>query len=168
MRGPTGYSVSQPLVNYPITGPILSGPHMTPYECRTKESGLGEPTDANCSAPTKYEWFYKPAGGGAYKAFDRKAARPTDVARRRRSTGRPSLHRACRKRRDRSSIYRIAVLDDPATDGISDERRLGTGGSGVTFGGGAGRNTIKEPTSHCRAVRSLSRARLCYAAPPSW
>ena len=42
-RGPSGYSVSQPLVNYSITGPILSGPHLTPYECRTKESGLGDP-----------------------------------------------------------------------------------------------------------------------------
>ncbi len=36
-RGPSGYSVSQPLVNYPITGPILSGPHMKPFECKTKD-----------------------------------------------------------------------------------------------------------------------------------
>ena len=66
VTGPTGYTVSQPLVNHPITGPILSGPHMTPYECRTRESGLGDPTDANCSAPTRYDWFYRstaPAGG---------------------------------------------------------------------------------------------------------
>src|SRR5690606_13881695 len=53
-RGPTGYSVSQALVNHPITGPILSGPHLTPYECRTEQSGLGEPTDENCSAPVKF------------------------------------------------------------------------------------------------------------------
>ena len=27
------------LTDYPITGPILSGPHIMPYECRTEESG---------------------------------------------------------------------------------------------------------------------------------
>ena len=27
------------VTNYPITGPILSGAHITPYECRTEESG---------------------------------------------------------------------------------------------------------------------------------
>src|SRR5262245_55276057 len=59
VSAPSGYTVSQPLINYPITGPILSGPHLTPYECRTKESGLGEATDENCSAPTKFEYFYK-------------------------------------------------------------------------------------------------------------
>jgi hypothetical protein len=37
------------LVNYPITGPILSGPHISAYECRTVQSGLGNPRDANCS-----------------------------------------------------------------------------------------------------------------------
>ncbi len=45
--------------NYPITGPILSGPHLTPYECRTAESGLGQPIDANCSAARKIEYFYR-------------------------------------------------------------------------------------------------------------
>ena len=47
------------LTNYPLTGPILSGPHLTPYECRTVESGLGEPLDANCSAKPKIEYFYR-------------------------------------------------------------------------------------------------------------
>jgi hypothetical protein len=43
------------VTNYPITGPILSGPHLTPYECRTVESGLGQPLDAHCSARQKIE-----------------------------------------------------------------------------------------------------------------
>src|SRR5262245_44805634 len=51
------------LTNYPITGPILSGPHLTPYECRTNESGLGAPLDADCSAPQSVEYFYKVADG---------------------------------------------------------------------------------------------------------
>lgn len=45
--------------NYPITGPILSGAHLSPYECRTVESGLGQPLDANCSAAQKIEYFYR-------------------------------------------------------------------------------------------------------------
>ncbi|HPI47028.1 MAG TPA: DUF6351 family protein, partial [Hyphomonadaceae bacterium] len=138
VRGPTGYSVSQPLVNYPITGPILSGPHMTPYECRTKESGLGEPTDANCSAPTRYDWFYKPADGGAYKAFDPKGPKPADVAMTTTIEGKtvPFIVRVESGVIDRS-IYRIGVLDDPATAGFSASEGW-NGRLGFTFGGGAG------------------------------
>ena len=44
------------LVNYPITGPILSGPHMAPFVCMTEESGLGAPLDENCSAPARVDY----------------------------------------------------------------------------------------------------------------
>src|SRR5262245_39956253 len=47
------------VMNYPIAGPILSGPHLTPYECRTIESGLGQPIDSDCSASQKIEYFYR-------------------------------------------------------------------------------------------------------------
>ncbi len=153
VRGPTGYSVSQPLVNYPISGPILSGPHMTPYECRTKESGLGEPTDANCSAPTRFDWFYKPAGGGAYKPLDPKAARPSDVATTTTIEGKtvPFIVRVESGVIDRS-IYRIAVLDDPATPGISASEGW-NGRLGVTFGGGAG-TQYNQGTNQATAVLS--------------
>ena len=138
VRGPSGYSVSQPLVNYPITGPILSGPHMAPYECRTKESGLGEPTDANCSAPTRYDWFYKPADGGAYKAYDPKGPKPADVAMTTTIEGKtvPFIVRVESGVIDRS-IYRLAVLDDPATPGFSASEGW-NGRLSFTFGGGAG------------------------------
>jgi hypothetical protein len=146
VRGPTGYSVSQPLINHPITGPILSGPHMTPYECRTEQSGLGAPTDANCSAPTKYEWFYKstgPASGQGmaatqFKALDPKAARPADLATTTTIDGKtvPYIVRVESGVINRS-IYRLAVLDDPATDAFGANegwnKRLA-----VTFGGGCG------------------------------
>ena len=138
VRGPSGYSVSQPLVNYPITGPILSGPHMAPYECRTKESGLGEPTDANCSAPTRYDWFYKPVDGGAYKAYDPKGPKPADVAMTTTIEGKtvPFIVRVESGVIDRS-IYRLAVLDDPATPGFSAAEGW-NGRLSFTFGGGAG------------------------------
>ncbi len=47
------------ITNYPITGPIFSGEHLKPFLCNTVQSGLGEPLDADCSAKTKVEYFYK-------------------------------------------------------------------------------------------------------------
>jgi hypothetical protein len=47
------------LVNYPLAGPILSGPHISPYECRTVQNGLGTPLDADCSAATQVVWYYR-------------------------------------------------------------------------------------------------------------
>ena len=138
VRTPTGYSFSQPIVNHPITGPILSGPHMKPYECRTKESGLGEPTDANCSAPTKVEWFYKSTSGNTFKPHPNpRGPAPPDSVSTTTIDGKtvPYIVRVESGVINRS-IYRIAVLDNPATEGIAGEgwnNRLG-----VTFGGGCG------------------------------
>lgn len=146
VRGPTGYSFSQPLINYPISGPILSGPHLKPYECRTEQSGLGAPLDANCSAPTKFEWFYKSTGpatgtGAAATQFkplaDPKGARPADLATATTIDGRtvPYIVRVESGVINRS-IYRLAVLDDPSTDVVVGEGWNGR--LGVTFGGGCG------------------------------
>ncbi|MEP7211304.1 MAG: DUF6351 family protein [Alphaproteobacteria bacterium] len=138
VTGPTGATVSQSLVNYPITGGALAGPLMTPYECKTKESGLGDPTDANCSAPTRYDWFYKPAGGGAYKPYDPKGPKPSDVATAKTIEGKsvPFIVRVESGVIDRS-IYRIAVLDDPSTEGFSPNEGW-NGRLAFTFGGGCG------------------------------
>jgi hypothetical protein len=66
------------ITNHPITGPVLYSPHQTPFACETQAVGLGAPTDADCSAPTKVEYFYRtntvPAGtpdaGGDLAAAD--------------------------------------------------------------------------------------------------
>src|SRR6266849_1792456 len=56
------------LTNYPITGPIISGPHIQPFVCQTNTfklqdgSTLGAPTDANCSAPRTVQYVYMPKG----------------------------------------------------------------------------------------------------------
>jgi hypothetical protein len=166
-RGPTGYSVSQALVNHPITGPILSGPHMTPYECRTVQSGLGEPLDANCSAPTKFEWFYKSTGPAVgtgptatqFKALaDPKGARPADLATATTIDGRtvPYIVRVESGTINRS-IYRIAMLDDPATEGVVRDgwnSRLG-----VTFGGGCGTQYNQGANTAMSALSDLYLSR---------
>jgi hypothetical protein len=47
------------VVNHPITGPVLYSPHQMPFICETQASGLGAPLDADCSATTKVEHFYR-------------------------------------------------------------------------------------------------------------
>ena len=36
----SGLDASLTVTNYPISGPILSGPHLSPYECRTVDTLL--------------------------------------------------------------------------------------------------------------------------------
>lgn len=120
--------VSLTLTDYPITGPILSGPHMTPYECRTEESGLGKALDADCSAAQRTDYFYR-STDGKFKPLANPAARPADLA----TTtvdgvSTPYVVRVESGTINRS-IYRIAMLDDPK----GWNHRLA-----VSFGGGAG------------------------------
>ena len=166
-RGPTGYSVSQPLVNYPITGPILSGPHMTPYECRTKESGLGEPTRRELLGADEIRVVLQAEGRRRVQgARSARGPSPADVAHDdddRWEDSVPFIVRVESGVIDRS-IYRIAVLDDPATDGVSASEGW-NGRLGVTFGGGAG-TQYNQGTNQPTAVLSdlyLSRG-FAYAA----
>src|ERR1019366_693903 len=69
----TGVSAQQlTLTNYPITGPITSGPYQDPFICQTQVFALpdgtmfGPSTDANCSAPNKITYIYWPVGGTAF------------------------------------------------------------------------------------------------------
>ena len=109
------------LVNYPITGPVFSGPHQKPFVCQTESWKLGPPLDENCSAPTRVEWQYKSTipveerGQSAFKPFDPAGPRPADIATTtvnghsvpyivRVETG--TINRA---------VYQIAYLRDPAS-----------------------------------------------------
>jgi hypothetical protein len=132
-----GVPTSQSLVNHPITGPVLAGPLMAPYECRTVESGLGEPTDRNCSAPTRYDWFYKSRDGG-FKPLDKPKIQPDDLAMTTTIEGKtvPYIVRVESGVIDRS-IYRMAVLDDPSTSAFGANEGW-NGRLAFTFGGGAG------------------------------
>ena len=42
-RDSTGVSDAIRLTNYPLTGPMFTGPQQQPFICRTQESGLGQP-----------------------------------------------------------------------------------------------------------------------------
>ena len=65
--------------NSPITGPVFSGPHQSPYICRTEQNGLGEPTDDDCSAAaTTTEYFYGTTSGEIEPLAD-PGLRPPDL-----------------------------------------------------------------------------------------
>src|SRR5262245_41807078 len=133
------------VTNYPITGPILSGSHLTPYECRTVESGLGEPLDADCSAKQKIEYFYR-ASNNTFKPLANPAGpRPPDLVNTTTNDGKtvPYIVRVDSGTINRS-IYRIAILDDPNPETASINGGQGEWAPGpgwnrklaVSFGGG--------------------------------
>ena len=51
------HSVERRIRDYPISGPMISGPHLPLLVCTTEKFGLGKATDSDCSAPERV--FYK-------------------------------------------------------------------------------------------------------------
>ena len=120
------------VTNYPITGPIVSGPQETPYICTTAKfpiySGMdhsvpkevmkttfGPSTDKNCSAATKIVWLYLPKGGTVLRPVDKVSDIPADVAMTTTSSGATVkfIVRFETSTIDRG-IFQDAVLYDPA------------------------------------------------------
>ena len=125
------------LTDHSITGPILSGPHITPYECRTTQNGLGGPLDADCSATAKITYYYR-STSNTFKALTRPAGPyPTDLAYTTTTDGRtvPYVVRVEAGTINRG-VYRIAILDNPAQSSTG-SWKPGPGWNGkliVTFG----------------------------------
>ncbi len=65
--------------NYPITGPIFSGPHLPLPVCSTEAHGLGPALDADCSAKTQIRYGYFDVDGD-FHALDDPTAIPNDAA----------------------------------------------------------------------------------------
>src|SRR5262249_32335947 len=140
------------LTNYPVVGPIFSGPHQTPFICQTELSGLGTALDADCSAKTSVSYVYKstqpsPAGArnasealpAGFKAYDPSWPRPSDVVQTTTTEGRKVDYIV---RRERGTINRavieIAFLHIPG-ETLPDPWTKTTGWNGrlvYTFGGG--------------------------------
>ncbi len=115
------------LTNYPLTGPMLSGPQTSPYNCQTASfslpdgSKLGAATDAQCSAPTQVQYLYRSTSGGALKPMPTSTTSPTalpsDVASTTNTAGVavPFVVRVETGTMNRG-IYQNAVLHDPTAD----------------------------------------------------
>ena len=118
-----GAATTLALTNYPRTGPMISGPLLSPFICQTQDftlpdgSKLGLPTDANCSAPTRVNYLYRASSGGALKVMPSTTALPADVGTTTTSTGTvvPFVVRVETGTLNRG-IYQNAILHDPTTD----------------------------------------------------
>ena len=75
-----GAGASVVVRNFPLIGPVFSGPHLPLLACSTDKNGLGPPTDADCSAPTKITWQYKNTSGAFVPLPDPAAVSLGDVA----------------------------------------------------------------------------------------
>lgn len=117
-----GSTTTTALTNYPRTGPVLSGPHLSPYVCMTDSfllpdgTTLGAATDDKCSAPTKVSYAYK-STAGIFKALPSVTSLPADVATATTSTGAvvPYVVRFEAGTIDRG-VYNIAILHDPTKE----------------------------------------------------
>jgi hypothetical protein len=112
------------ITNYPITGPVLSGPWQQPFICQTTDfelpdgSKLGAPLDANCSARTVVQHMYRPTSDPkAMKPLPTGGALPADVATTKTSDGKTVnfIVRVETGTMNRG-IYQNAVLHDPTVD----------------------------------------------------
>lgn len=118
-----GVSATFQISNFPSTGPILSGPQETPFNCQTQNftlpngSKLGAATDANCSAPTVVQYLYRSTSGGALKPMPDTTVLPSDVSTTVTTAGLtvPFVVRVETGTMNRG-IYQNAVLFDPTKD----------------------------------------------------
>ena len=115
---------SMEVTNYPITGPVFSGPWQQPFICQTTDfelpdgSKLGPPLDANCSAQTVVQHVYRStADPKTMKPLPPGRALPPDVATTTTSHGKTVkfIVRVETGTMNRG-IYQNAVLHDPTID----------------------------------------------------
>lgn len=143
------------LTNHAATGPVISGPHESPYLCTTDRfklvdgSTLGAPLDDDCSATTRIDYAYRSTAGKTLPLLD-PSVRPDDLAWTTTSTGAkvPFLIRIETGTLNRA-IYQISVLHDPATEPPSAFHRSPGWNDRLiyTFGGGCRRGWYTQGTN---------------------
>jgi hypothetical protein len=118
------------LLNHSITGPVISGPHQTPFLCQTEGAGLGEPLDSDCSAKTLVTYFYKSTASPedvepakvpgrwriprGFRVFDPSRPKPADVAKTTTRDGNTVYYIVRRESGTiNRAIYAIALLHRP-------------------------------------------------------
>ncbi|OFW17692.1 MAG: hypothetical protein A3H97_15800 [Acidobacteria bacterium RIFCSPLOWO2_02_FULL_65_29] len=115
------------ITNYPITGPVTSGPWQQPFICQTEAfvlpdgSKLGAPLDANCSARTVVQHVYRTTGTpAAFKPLPSSASAgtlPADLAKTTTTSG-ATVNFIVRVETGTMNrgIYQNAILHDPTSD----------------------------------------------------
>ncbi|MDB5818596.1 MAG: hypothetical protein JWQ11_2236 [Rhizobacter sp.] len=118
-----GASTTYSMTGYPITGPIISGPHQTPFICQTSTfalpdaSLLGAPLDADCTATPRVTYMYLATGATALAPLPSTTALPANVASTTTLAGTtvPFVVRVETSTVNRG-IYQSAVLHNPTTE----------------------------------------------------
>jgi len=103
------------ITNHPITGPVISGPHITPYECRLGQNNLAATGDADCSAWDQVQYFYASRNTNDFKPLTNPTGkRPRDLLFTTTSDGNtvPYIVRVESGTINRG-VYRLAMLDNP-------------------------------------------------------
>ena len=125
------------VVNHPISGPVIYGPHQMPFVCETEAHGLGAALDADCSANTQVEYFYRSdptapenqgdlaaadnangfrGGTSPYKPLDPNGPRPTDILMTTTTEGKTVPYIVRREMGTiNRAVYSIAFLHEPGT-----------------------------------------------------
>ena len=146
-RGRDVPAESLALTNHPITGPIFSGPHQTPFICETQTfllpvtgGDLGAPLDSDCSTATRVDYVYRTTAG-TLKPLSNPAVRPADVVTTTTTQG-ITVNYIVRVETGtiNRAIYQIAFLHDPATGPVPDPWTGSPGWNGkllYSYGGGA-------------------------------
>jgi hypothetical protein len=107
------------LTNYPVQGPIISGPHEFPFACTTQNfvpvagaPALGAPLDSNCSVERRVHYVYRTTGSpAAFRLLPQPySTLPADLAMT--STGVPFIVRLETGTINRA-IYQTAILHNP-------------------------------------------------------
>ena len=115
------------ITNYPITGPVFSGPWQQPFICQTDAfklpdgTTLGPPLDAKCSAKTIVQYVYWSAeandGKGAFEPLADPRTLPSDVTKTTTMNG-DTVNFVVRVETGTMNrgIYQNAILHDPTLD----------------------------------------------------
>ena len=155
------------VVNHAVAGPVISGPHETPFICETEKFTLmsggvaGKALDADCSIASRIDYVYKstapaaPAGRGrgsenTFKPLADPKTIPSDVAMVTTSLGAqvPFIVRVETGTINRG-VYEIAMLFNPAKDAQPDFMTKPSGWNGrliYTYGGGCAGGWYKQGT----------------------
>jgi Tannase-like family of unknown function (DUF6351) len=119
-----GASASLAITDYPIEGPVFSGPRQTPFICQTADfvlpdgSTLGPPLDENCSVKTVVQYVYRTTGEKPeWKPLPSRTSLPPDVAQTTTTEGvtMPFVVRVETGTMDRG-IYQNTILHDPTSE----------------------------------------------------
>jgi Tannase-like family of unknown function (DUF6351) len=124
-RGGKDLEATLEVTNWPISGPIISGPHEQPFFCQTEEfqvaggvlgETLGPALDENCRVETRVDYLYKSTDGTLKPLGDPLGAAPADLAETTTIQGKtvPYIVRVETGSINRA-IYEIAFLHEPGT-----------------------------------------------------